>query len=384
MPRRLTTAEFVAKALKKHKGYYSYPLAEYKTGKDQIIVTCPVHGNFSMMAEGHLYGQGCRACGYARNGKKKKESREDFIAEAVAVHGDFYDYSLVPVEMPGNRSKVPIICPIHGRFLQAPMNHKQGKGCRKCGREKARNGRSYSLDQFLGLVKKKGHSDLEFVQSSWINYTTPMSMVCPNHGRFEQVPERLILGGFGCQKCGWEKGAELKKNSTEDFIRRSKELHGDRFTYELTDYRGSNEPVKVTCKKHGVIELELAYYHLHGWGCRDCGLDKHSSLGEEKISRWLKKEKIAFERQKAFPGLKRTRSLRYDFFVNAWNVVIEFNGQQHYQAFEPFGGQSTLELTQESDQIKFNFAQETGLELVIIRFDDNIEDCLERLANRFR
>ena len=384
MPKRLTTAEFVTKALKKHEGYNSYPLAQYKTGKDQISVTCPVHGNFSILAESHLAGQGCKSCGYARNARGMKKTREEFIAEAMAVHGDFYDYSLVPAEMPGNRTKVSITCPIHGPFLQAPMNHKQGKGCRKCGREKARKGRSYSLAQFLDLIKQKGHSDLEFVESSWVNYTTPMSMICPNHGRFEQIPERLFVMGAGCQQCGYQRMAESKRISTEEFIRRSKELHGDRFTYELTEFRGSYSPIKVTCKKHGVIELDPAYYHMQGWGCRECGLDMHSSLGEEKISRWLEKEKIAFERQKAFPGLRRTRPLRYDFFINAWNVVIEFNGQQHYQAFEPFGGQKTLELTQESDQIKFNFAQETGLELVIIRYDDHIEDCLERMANRFR
>lgn len=54
----------------------------------------------------------------------------DFIHKAEQVHGKRYDYS--QVHYLNNRSRVTIICPIHGKFVQLPKNHLQGKGCPRC------------------------------------------------------------------------------------------------------------------------------------------------------------------------------------------------------------------------------------------------------------
>ena len=64
---------------------------------------------------------------------------EEFIQKAKAVHGDKYNYS--KVEYVNNRTKVVIICPEHGEFLQAPYRHLRGYGCHNCGKEK-QNGES--------------------------------------------------------------------------------------------------------------------------------------------------------------------------------------------------------------------------------------------------
>lgn len=45
----------------------------------------------------------------------KRKTKEQFIADAIAVHGDKYDYSKVDYQ--GNKVKVCIICPKHGEFL---------------------------------------------------------------------------------------------------------------------------------------------------------------------------------------------------------------------------------------------------------------------------
>ena len=66
----------------------------------------------------------------------KRKTTEQFIAEAKAVHGSKYDYS--KVEYKNNKTKVCIICHIHGEFLQVPKDHLDGIGCKKCGRLKRR------------------------------------------------------------------------------------------------------------------------------------------------------------------------------------------------------------------------------------------------------
>lgn len=60
----------------------------------------------------------------------KKLSTEEFIARAQAVHGDYYDYS--NVEYTNTVSPVSIKCPLHGEWLQRPMHHIGGSGCRNC------------------------------------------------------------------------------------------------------------------------------------------------------------------------------------------------------------------------------------------------------------
>ena len=51
----------------------------------------------------------------------RKLTKEDFIERAKLFHNNKYDYSLV--EYKNARTKIKIICPIHGIFEQTPDNH---------------------------------------------------------------------------------------------------------------------------------------------------------------------------------------------------------------------------------------------------------------------
>ena len=70
---------------------------------------------------------------------------EEFIQKAKAIHGDKYDYS--KVDYVNNRTKVTIICPKHGEFLQLPAEHLRGRGCSKCSREISITKRSKKVSQ---------------------------------------------------------------------------------------------------------------------------------------------------------------------------------------------------------------------------------------------
>lgn len=61
-------------------------------------------------------------------------TKEEFIIKANLIHGNRYNYSLVVYK--NNKTKVKIICPIHGVFEQYPCNHINKKtGCSKCSYE---------------------------------------------------------------------------------------------------------------------------------------------------------------------------------------------------------------------------------------------------------
>lgn len=90
MPRK-SPEKFIEEAITVHGNIYDYSETKYKTGKDKVVIICKIHGPFEQIAFTHLRGSGCRDCHF----DKKRKTTERFIADAIKVHGDKYDYSKV-------------------------------------------------------------------------------------------------------------------------------------------------------------------------------------------------------------------------------------------------------------------------------------------------
>ena len=193
-----------------------------------------------------------------------KLTTEEFIAKAKAVHGDKYDYS--KVEYVDSTTKVCIGCKKHGDFWQKPNIHLQGKGCFKCGREKIATSSRKSLEQFLQDAKRIHGDRYNYSKVELVNYQTKVIIICPVHGEFTQSPT-LHLQGSGCPKCGNER--ESLRMTTEGFIQKAKQIHGDRYDYSKVEYVGNKAKVCIICKEHGEFWQE-ARMHLSGCGCPIC------------------------------------------------------------------------------------------------------------------
>lgn len=117
---------------------YSYEQVVYKNMKTPITIVCHEkdvngveHGAFSMRPDNILSShQECPKCYDDRRSKLQRKPLEDFIEEAKKVHGGLYEYH--KVEYINGKTKVCIVCPIHGDFWQTPNNHLKGKGCPYC------------------------------------------------------------------------------------------------------------------------------------------------------------------------------------------------------------------------------------------------------------
>jgi len=123
-----TGEQFIQDAYLIHGDKYDYSLVKYITARLKIKILCPIHGVFEQTPTNHLTGFGCNYCG----GNQQKTTAQ-FIQEAIMIHGDKYDYSLV--EYINSYTKVKIICPTHGIFKQAPTNHihiENERGCPTC------------------------------------------------------------------------------------------------------------------------------------------------------------------------------------------------------------------------------------------------------------
>ena len=126
---RKTQDEFIFEARRVHGDRYGYQNSSYVGREEELEIHCPDHGSFYQLAKSHLEGSGCSKC-YG-NGRGSKES---FEHKARLVHGDTYDYS--EVIYVNDKSKVKIVCRVHGVYEQRPNTHLQGSGCPYCKESK--------------------------------------------------------------------------------------------------------------------------------------------------------------------------------------------------------------------------------------------------------
>lgn len=183
---------FIMKAREVHGDKYDYSQVVYVNSKTKVQIVCRTHGVFEQMPDKHVNGRcGCPAC--AGN---VRSSVDDFIAKARSVHGDKYDYS--QVRYVNSKTKVCIVCPLHGSFLQTPSNHLSGKGCAECADNVA-----HTVSDFVEAARVVHGDTYDYSHVIYQNERTPVEIVCKMHGVFKQIPY-VHLQGCGCPSCGRE------------------------------------------------------------------------------------------------------------------------------------------------------------------------------------
>jgi len=200
-----------------------------------------------------------------------------FIEKARKVHGDKYDYSLV--DYINAKTKVKIICKIHGIFEQKPDAHiNQKQGCPKCAGVK-----KLTQKEFIKKAKLIHGNTYNYSLVKYKNSTTKICIICPVHGKFWQSPNKH-LKGQGCPKCSGN-----TKLTIEEFIKRSEEIHGNKYDYSEVEYKNAFTKVKIICPKHGEFE-QGPNNHLQGQGCPKCSLQRRSD--KRKNVNFIKDAKV--------------------------------------------------------------------------------------------
>ena len=197
----------------------------------------------------------------------KKSNTIEFIEKAKKIHGNKFDYS--KVEYIKSSLKVIIICPEHGEFLQAPNHHISikstgigyGKGCPKC------IGRNKTTEEFNKQASEIHKNKYDYSKVEYIKSSLKVIIICPEHGDFSQTPDDH-LSGKGCGKC-----ANNINYTKDEFIKKGKEKHGNKYDYSLVEYINNNIKVKIICPIHGEF-LQSPSGHLQGKECQKCSYNK--------------------------------------------------------------------------------------------------------------
>jgi hypothetical protein len=193
------TKHFIDRSREIHTDKYSYLKTRFLSANRKVIIECPVHGDFSQRADGHLDGYGCRKCARIVINNKHKLDQELFIQMANKVHNYRYDYS--KVQYVHGKKDIVIVCKIHGDFHQTPDHHIHSKsGCQKCGIMRQVKAIKVSLDEFVLRSNKIHDYKYDYSKVIFINCRIPVVITCNLHDDFEQVPTEHMRG-YGCPKC---------------------------------------------------------------------------------------------------------------------------------------------------------------------------------------
>lgn len=123
--------QFIERSEATHGKYYSYAkIPDTFSQRDDIVLGCPKHGDFSITADAHTQGGGCSHCKIDKITSATRSNMTDFAIKANKVHNFKYSYSGAYVNA---KTAITISCPKHGSFQQTPDLHLRGNGCSRCG-----------------------------------------------------------------------------------------------------------------------------------------------------------------------------------------------------------------------------------------------------------
>ena len=191
MRNKRTKEEFIILSKIVHGDKYDYTNVDYIGDKIKVKIICPLHGDFWQRPTNHIVSkQGCRKCN-----QKKPLTTEEFIEKAKTIHGDKYSYSLVDYK--DSKTKIKIVCPSHGEFLQTPKSHLNRDGCLKC--------RKPDVNTFIEKAKTIHGDKYDYSLVDYKDAKTKIEIVCPVHGVFKQKINDHLYGN-GCPICRESKG----------------------------------------------------------------------------------------------------------------------------------------------------------------------------------
>ncbi len=177
-----------------------------------------------------------------------------------------------------------------------------------------------------------------------------------------------------CNSCSAEEISKSTRKSNKDFIQDVYDLVGDKYVF-LEKY--INSRTEILCKhnkcKHEWYTTPNSF--LSGYGCPEC----NQSKGEIQVSGWLDSRNVDYLIEYKYKDCKNIEPLAFDFYVPKYNTLVEFDGKQHFEPIEWFGGLADFEYRKQNDNIKNQYCKDNNIPLLRIPYwdFDNIEQILE-------
>jgi hypothetical protein len=225
-------------------------------------------------------------------------------------------------------------------------------------------------DEFIEKASIIHKHKYDYSKSNYLRSNIKIEIICPIHGSFWQRPT-IHLKGIDCLYCGYDKTHSKTRSTKKEFINKANKIHNNKYNYLNSVYKDGSHHITIICPNHGEFN-QTPEAHLQGRGCPKC----KTSKGENIIKNWLENNSIKYEFQKTFDTCKNPKTnykLRFDFYIPSKNLLIEYDGQQHFQKINTgkyIITQEKLDDNKYRDEIKTNYSIHHNIKLLRISYEN--------------
>ena len=248
-----------------------------------------------------------------------------------------------------------------------------GTICRHCGYEMGNEKNRTTFEQIDNECKRLG---IQYINHYREERHTMIEFICPIHkdkGIQVRTWDSLKNAKNSCIYC-----SPTHKMSHEEFM----ESLDERILYQLKvvgKYTGNENDIECKCLKCNRNWTQTANNLKRGNGCPYC----NESKGEKEVRRILEKYEIPFNEQHTFDDCRYIKKLRFDFYIEKYNIAIEYQGVQHYEPVR-FNGSKNIDENLEfeenvkRDKIKKDYCKKNNIKLLCIHYNDyeSIEEII--------
>ena len=220
-----------------------------------------------------------------------------------------------------------------------------------------------NTEEFVERSKLIHGNKYDYSKVEYINADKKVTIICNKHGEFEQIPDFHLNRKCGCPKC-----ANNVTLTMDEFIEKARRIHGDKYDYSKVNYINNRVNICILCNTHGVFE-QSPTRHLVGDGCPNC-----INKTEYKLFVQLQEIYPTVERQFKAEWCKNKRCLPFDFVIETSKKIIEMDGPQH---FSQVANWRSPEDQLKQDMYKMKCANENGYSVIRVLQQDVIDETFD-------
>lgn len=347
MAKKKTPEQFMQEC--KNKGY-DLPVEKYINTRTKIKYKCSNCGNVYVQSPAnHLKGSGCSVCAIRKVATKHMKTNE-CKKERVDLPIDKYS---------GVNNKLCFKCQRGHFYKQRAIDHFKS-GCPHCPHYKGKNSVEYRFNEYK---KKCTNIGVAYPLFGYVNNKTPMYHECVKRGHIFKCSPQYFKTRRECPRCNHNS----LYNDNFLYNEKCKQLNYD---LPIDILQGPRTKIRFKCSSEHIYK-QTPYSHIvKGTSCPYC----KQSRGEKYIQCYLKNNEIKYVAQKKFSNLKDKSYLSYDFYLPEYNMLIEYQGEQHYRKNKYFGGTKVFQKQQLHDKLKKEYAKNNGYKLLCLPYLLNTQE----------
>lgn len=277
MAKKQTREEFIEKARKVHGDKYGYDKVVYVNSRTEVIITCPIHGDFPQIPRNHTLGKGCKECGKYINKKPYKDKEfltsDERITRAKQLYNDFYVYDKTDFLLLWEKLKLHV--PNMGIGTQLII-------CMLLNDVVVKNAllrkKRHDKESFIAEYIKRFGNKYDFSKVEYKDPNSLVTLICPKHGDFTKMARTLLYSSHECPHCAHVTSS--LENEIEEFLKenRIEYIHQHKFSW-----LGPYQSVDFYLPKHNtIIECQGKQHFGEGGWTKSYDFEKQKKLDERK------------------------------------------------------------------------------------------------------